>query len=95
MRFFVRTLALLLYIFGPAAVAGSDIPTAGVFARLTLAQGSISAEDAAALVQARTGGRVLAVDTIQLQGRVVYRVKVLTPQGEVRVFLVDAATGAM
>lgn len=60
-----------------------------------LAQASISAEEAAALVQGRTGGRVLAVKPMRVQGRAVYRVKVLTPKGEVRIYYVDAATGAM
>lgn len=60
-----------------------------------LAQQSISAEEAAALVQAQTGGRILAVRPARVQGRAVYRVKVLTPKGEVRIYLVDAATGAM
>ena len=60
-----------------------------------VAQQSISAEEAAALVQARTGGRILAVELTRVQGRAVYRIKVLTPGGAVRIFYVDAATGAM
>lgn len=64
-------------------------------AATAVAQAAVSAQEAAALVQARTGGRILAVETINVQGRIVYRVKVLTPDGEVRIFFVDAATGAM
>lgn len=55
----------------------------------------LSSSDAADLVQRRTGGRVLAVQAQRESGREVYRVKVLTPQGEVRIVLVDAASGSM
>jgi uncharacterized membrane protein YkoI len=65
------------------------------FEPTVLAQASISAEDAAALVQAQTGGRILAVKLTRVRGRAVYRIKVLTPKGEVRIYYVDAATGTM
>ena len=55
----------------------------------------ISSNDAADLVQRRTGGRVLAVQAQRESGREIYRVKVLTPQGEVRIVLVDAVSGSM
>jgi uncharacterized membrane protein YkoI len=45
------------------------------------------------MVQQATGGRVLAVDQAQREGRLVWRVKVLTPKGEVIVVLIDAASG--
>lgn len=53
----------------------------------------VSRDDAAAIVQKTSGGRVLAVDKTDREGRAVWRVKVLTPQGEVKVILVDAASG--
>ncbi|MBE0474966.1 PepSY domain-containing protein [Rhodoferax sp.] len=53
----------------------------------------ISRDDAAAMVQKATGGRVLAVEQAEQDGRPVWRVKVLTPQGEVVVVLIDAASG--
>jgi uncharacterized membrane protein YkoI len=53
----------------------------------------VSRDDAAAMVQQATGGRVLAVDQAQREGRLVWRVKVLTPKGEVIVVLIDAASG--
>lgn len=53
----------------------------------------VSRDDAAATVQKASGGRVLAVEKAERDGRVVWRVKVLTPQGEVKVVLIDAATG--
>lgn len=53
----------------------------------------VSRDDAAASVQKASGGRVLAVEKAERDGRTVWRVKVLTPQGEVKVVLIDAATG--
>ena len=53
----------------------------------------VSRDDAAAMVQNASGGRVLAVEKTEHEGRAVWRVKVLTPQGEVKVVMIDAATG--
>ena len=52
----------------------------------------VSRDDAAA-VAGRTGGRVLAVERSDASGRAVWRVKVVTARGDVRVVLVDVATG--
>lgn len=54
----------------------------------------VSRDDAAAMVQKASGGRVLAVEKAEREGRPVWRVKVLTPQGEVKVVLINAASGA-
>lgn len=48
-----------------------------------------SRDDAAAAAQRATNGRVLAVE----RAGTAWRVKVLTARGEVRVVMVDAATG--
>ena len=56
---------------------------------------AISRDDAAALAQRATGGRVLAVEQSDAGGRPVWRVKLVTARGEVRVILVDVATGQM
>ncbi len=54
----------------------------------------VSRDDAAAAAQRlASGGRVLSIDKSETGGRAVWRVKVVTPQGEVRVILIDAATG--
>ncbi len=64
---------------------------------LALAAGSaladVSRDQAAAAAQRQTGGRVLSVDKSESSSRAVWRVKVVTPQGEVRVLLIDVATG--
>ena len=53
----------------------------------------LSRDDAAAAAQRVTSGRVLSVEKSESAGRAVWRVKVLTAQGEVRVVLIDAASG--
>ena len=55
----------------------------------------LSLNDATELVQKRTGGRVLAAQEVREQGRAMYRIKVITPQGEVRIVFVDAQTGSV
>ncbi|MBI2768288.1 MAG: PepSY domain-containing protein [Burkholderiales bacterium] len=54
----------------------------------------VSRDEAAAAAQRSSGGgRVLSVEKSDAARRPAWRVKVLTPQGEVRVILVDAASG--
>jgi uncharacterized membrane protein YkoI len=53
----------------------------------------VSRDDAAATAQQASGGRVLSVDKTERDGRAVWRVKVLTPQGAVKVILIDAISG--
>ena len=53
----------------------------------------VSRDDAASVAQQTSGGRVLSVDMAEHAGRPVWRVKVLTPQGEVKVILIDVASG--
>ena len=58
-----------------------------------LAWADLSREDAAAVAQRTSGGRVLSVDKSGSSGQPVWRVKVVTPTGEVRVIQVDVVTG--
>jgi uncharacterized membrane protein YkoI len=53
----------------------------------------ISRDEAAAAAQRVASGRVLSIDKTEADHRPVWRVKVLTGQGEVRVILIDAASG--
>jgi uncharacterized membrane protein YkoI len=59
----------------------------------TLAWADLNRDDAAAAAQRATGGRVLSVERTESAGRPVWRVKVVTAQGEVRVIVIDGATG--
>ena len=56
---------------------------------------NVSRDDAASSAQQASGGRALAAEKIERDGRLVWRVKVLTPQGAVKVILIDALTGRM
>lgn len=71
----------------------TTVITALMLALSLPAWADVSRDDAAAMVQKATGGRVLAVEQTEQDGRPVWRVKVLTPQGEVIVVLIDAASG--
>ena len=53
----------------------------------------VSRDEAAAAAQRATSGRVLSVEKAEADRRPVWRVKVLTAQGEVKVILIDAASG--
>lgn len=53
----------------------------------------VSRDQAAAVAQQASGARVLSVEKAEHDGRAVWRVKVLSAQGEVRVILIDAASG--
>jgi uncharacterized membrane protein YkoI len=53
----------------------------------------VSRDEAAAAAQRVSNGRVLSVEKTEAERRPVWRVKVLTAQGEVRVILIDAGSG--
>ena len=92
MKLVLRTFILVISLFMLMSLA----PTSATESQhIVLAQAGLTAQDAAELVQARVGGQVLAVEPMQSDGRLVYRVKVLTRKGAVRIFYVDASTGAM
>jgi uncharacterized membrane protein YkoI len=54
----------------------------------------VSRDEAAAVAQRETGGRVLSVERADVGGRPVWRVKVVTPRGDVRVVMVEAGGGS-
>ncbi|MGH8605927.1 MAG: PepSY domain-containing protein [Gammaproteobacteria bacterium] len=60
---------------------------------ITLAQARIGQGQAVAFARQATGGRVLDVQTQDMGGRLVYLVKVLMPDGRVRIIAVDGETG--
>jgi uncharacterized membrane protein YkoI len=58
-----------------------------------LAQAAIDADQAAAVARSRTGGRVLGVEWGEANGQPVYSVRVLLPDGRIRVIEVPAGAG--
>jgi uncharacterized membrane protein YkoI len=61
--------------------------------RVAQAENGISLEEAARRVRERTGGQVLRAETKRDKGRTVHRIRVLTEDGLVRTWRVDAETG--
>jgi len=78
-----RLSALLL----GAALAASAMATRGQSPELP---GAATLREAVALVERDTGGRILAAETVTTGSTRVYRIKVLTPDGTVRVVQVMA-----
>ena len=66
---------------------------ATVLAASNLAWADLSRDEAAAAAQRLSSGRVLSVEKSESASGPVWRVKVVTAQGEVRVILIDAASG--
>lgn len=56
---------------------------------------ALTQDEAVALVRERVPGRVLRVERLVRDERVQYKVRVLTRDGRVREYVVDAATGRM
>ena len=55
----------------------------------------MSRDDAVAIAQGTSSARVLSAEKTESGGRAAWRVKLVTSQGEVRVILIDAASGRM
>jgi uncharacterized membrane protein YkoI len=53
----------------------------------------VSRDEAAAAAQRVASGRVLAVERAEVDHKPVWRVKILSAQGEVRIVVVDVASG--
>lgn len=63
--------------------------------RETARRDGISLDEAVARVRRETGGRVLSAEARDRHGDTTYRIKVLLPNGAVRVVNVDARSGRM
>ena len=64
-----------------------------LFASALPAWSEVGRDEAAAVATRVASGRVLAVEKAEAGGKPAWRVKILTAQGEVRVVVVDAASG--
>jgi hypothetical protein len=79
----LAAIAVLLTMLGASDAAAGQVPGRGGDGRPTQERGrggQMSPGQAAEMARRQTGGRVLSVDA----GQNGYRVKVLTPSGEVR-----------
>lgn len=55
----------------------------------------LTLDDAAAEVRQATAGRVVSADATEMQGRAMFRIKVLTTSGQVRIFMVEPEGGKL
>ena len=79
---------------GPSLCLSLRAPLCALLVAWALpAWADISRDEAAAVAQHLANGRVLAVERADAGGKAVWRVKILTAQGEVRFVIVDAASG--
>ncbi len=47
-------------------------------------------QQAVAEVESQTGGKILSAETIRVGKQVIYRIKVLTPEGRIQIFQIPA-----
>ncbi|HEX9718417.1 MAG TPA: peptidase [Ramlibacter sp.] len=71
----------------------TSICCAALVALTVPAWADIGRDEAAAAAQRVSGARVLSVEKSESARRPVWRVKVVTAKGEVKVILIDAASG--
>jgi uncharacterized membrane protein YkoI len=78
----------------PRIALSSVVLLLGLVFHMPAAWAAVDRDQAASLAQRAAPGRVLAVERGQhVDNTVVWRVKVLTAQGEVRSIVIDAETG--
>lgn len=84
-----------LCLLGGAAPVSAGPRAEALPATLQVAQAEerISLSQATRMVRERTGGQVLRAETRRSKGRTVHRIRVLTEDGRVRTWHVDAETG--
>ncbi|NNF96832.1 MAG: PepSY domain-containing protein [Halobacteria archaeon] len=89
-KLIIRTLILLMLLTtGIATVSASPFTTQYEPIRLAAREG-VTLDQAVARVKHQTKGRILTAETITRKGQPVHRIKVLLPNGSVRVMYVDA-----
>ncbi len=66
-----------------------------VGAQETLVRAEMSEDAAVAMVREQTAGKVVRVDRKVEGGALFYRIRVLSPDGRLREFRVNAATGSL
>ena len=85
--------ALLCAAFLSAGALAPTAPASAEPLQLAQATNGITLAQATRMVRERTGGQVLRAETRRDKGRTVHRIRVLTEDGNVRTWHVDAETG--
>lgn len=71
-------------------MATASLPIIPVHGMHLAARDHVTLDQAVAQVKQQTGGRILTAETKNRDGQPVHRIKVLMPDGRVRVIYVDA-----
>lgn len=87
----MTALLCALFVFGGAVAPAT--PAVAEPLRVAQAGNGISLAQATRMVREQTGGQVLRAETKRDKGRTVHRIRVLTEDGRVRTWHVDAETG--
>ena len=81
---------LLIALLVTPVLLLADVARVVQYKPIVLANRGLSLEQATAKVKRETGGRILSARESRKGGRIVYRIKVLLPSGNVRVITVNA-----
>jgi hypothetical protein len=95
-RLLALLLALLVGVTSPVRPAvGQQSGAQEPGTQEALVRQQISEDAAVAMVRKETDGKVVRVDRLTEGGALVYQIRVLSPDGRLREFRVDATTGLM
>ena len=81
---------LMLLTIGMTTVNAAPFTSQHKSMRLAERSNGVSLDEAVARVKQQTKGRILTAETTQREGKAVHRIKVLLPNGSVRVMYVNA-----
>ena len=84
---------ILLLATGPILAAPFHYPALLIAQRGHGGNGGISLNEAIAQARQHNSGKVLSAEAIRVDGRKVYRIKILTKDGRVKRTRIDALTG--
>ena len=79
-----RSIACLLVVMGTISLAAPSV---------AFSRDDYTLDEAVALVKETFGGQVLKATSTERSGRLVHRIRILTDDGRVRTFIVDAQDG--
>jgi uncharacterized membrane protein YkoI len=86
----IHALPLVLFACALLGVADTTAAAPGPVVAQATESKALTRDEAARKAAEETGGKVLAADPDDIDGRPVYRVKVLTPDGHVRTVVIEA-----
>jgi uncharacterized membrane protein YkoI len=84
---------ILLLVTAPVLAAPFHYPPLLLAQRDGIGNGGISLDEAVSQARRQNSGKVLSAETTNIDGRKVYRIKILTKDGRVKRTQVDARTG--